>query len=122
MSRDFAGALIDRELWMYWYVFKNIPIEQNSFINDCQSFFGAGPTVTLEYEFSEQNSGKKRFVDVDTDKGLQKLQLFSIGDEIKGKLHVKCSKSFEHTGITLKLIGEIGRTTYLLSSIFLSIH
>lgn len=35
------------------------------------------------------------------------MQVFTQGDEIKGKLHVKCSKSFEHQGLKLRLIGEI---------------
>lgn len=73
-----------------------------------QSFFGAGPTVDLEYDFVEQASGKKKFVDVETEKGLQKVQVFTQGDQIKGNLKVKSSKTFDHVGIKLQLIGEIG--------------
>jgi len=71
---------------------------------DVLSFFGAGPTVDLQYEFFDV---KKKFVDIETERGLQKLQVFTQGDVIKGKLHVTSSKQFEHIGVTLKLIGEI---------------
>jgi hypothetical protein len=74
---------------------------------DVLSFFGAGPTVDLEYNFIEQASGKKKFVDVETDKGLQKVQVFTQGDLIKGNLKAKSTKTFDHVGIKLQLIGEI---------------
>jgi hypothetical protein len=60
----------------------------------------------------DQKSGKKKYVDVDSEKGLQKLQVFTQGDEIKGKLNVKCSKPFEHLGVKLKLIGEISMLSF----------
>lgn len=94
----------------------------NLFALTFQSFFGAGPTVDLEYNFVEQASGKKKFVDIETEKGLQKLQVFTQGDLIKGVLKVKASKTFEHTGIKLQLIGEIGTlSSFFVFSLFLII-
>jgi hypothetical protein len=72
---------------------------------DVLSFFGAGPTVKLEYDF--ETVGKKKYVDVETERGLQKHLVFTQGDQVKGKLHAKTQKPFNHTGITLALIGEI---------------
>jgi len=62
--------------------------------------------VSLQYEFVEQKM-KKRFVEAETEKGFQKIQVFTDGDLIKGKLNVKANKSFAHIGIKLSFIGEI---------------
>jgi len=72
---------------------------------DVLSFFGLGATVQVDFEFDDQASRKA--VNITTEKGTQKLLVFSNGDAVKGKVTLKPSKSMEHVGMKLQFIGEI---------------
>jgi len=72
---------------------------------DVLSFFGFGTTVQVDFEFEEQ--ANRKTVNITTEKGTQKLLVFTNGDPVKGRVSLKPSKAVEHLGIKLQFIGEI---------------
>eukprot|EP01125_Pyxidicula_operculata_P015059 TRINITY_DN508_c0_g2_i1.p1 TRINITY_DN508_c0_g2~~TRINITY_DN508_c0_g2_i1.p1 ORF type:complete len:358 (+),score=94.51 TRINITY_DN508_c0_g2_i1:36-1109(+) len=72
---------------------------------DLLNIFGA--PVTIEFKFDGQEDRKT--VDIHSDKGTQKLLLYTGLDPVKGKVicKVKPGKKVDHEGIKVEFIGQI---------------
>jgi len=69
------------------------------------SFFGFGPNVQIDINFDGE--AERKSVNISTEKGTQKLLVFTNGDAVKGKITLTSNKSVEHLGMKLQFIGEI---------------
>jgi len=70
-------------------------------------------TVNIEIEPSEKSTVKSFVMKNEKDRfgneGIaQTLQIFDRGDPIQGKVKLAVEKPFDHLGITIELIGEMG--------------
>jgi len=71
------------------------------------NLFGLGSICNVEFSFDLQDSRKS--VQVQTEKGPQKLLVYTSDEAIKGvlKTNVKSGKKIEHKGIKVELVGQI---------------
>jgi len=71
------------------------------------NLFGLGSVCTVDFSFDLQDSRKA--IQVQTDKGPQKLLVYTSDEPIKGviKTSVKQGKKIDHKGIKVELVGQI---------------
>ena len=74
------------------------------------------PPCTVDIELDPSEKFKNAIIEMNNPKdrfGLegveQKLMVFDRDDPIQGKVKVTVDKPFDHLGITIELIGEIGK-------------
>jgi len=71
------------------------------------NIFGFGSLCNVDFSFDLQDSRKS--IQVQTEKGPQKLLVYTSDEPIKGsiKVNVKQGKKIEHKGIKVELVGQI---------------
>eukprot|EP01123_Difflugia_compressa_P009372 TRINITY_DN3088_c0_g1_i1.p1 TRINITY_DN3088_c0_g1~~TRINITY_DN3088_c0_g1_i1.p1 ORF type:complete len:359 (+),score=67.39 TRINITY_DN3088_c0_g1_i1:190-1266(+) len=71
------------------------------------NIFGLGSGCNVDFTFDQQES--RKMILVQTEKGPQKLLVYTDNEPIKGtvKVDVKSGKKIEHKGIKVELIGQI---------------
>jgi len=75
---------------------------------DLLSLLGFSSGVDISVKFSDED--KRKTLDVHTDKGTQRVFVFTGDETVKGSVLVKipAGKKIEHEGVKVELVGEIG--------------